>query len=115
MICRMWHGWTTVTNADLYDAYLREELFPRVQHELSQKGYRGFNVLRLTRENEVEFITQVWFESLDAVKSFAGEDYETPVISAKAKTLLSRHATHCEHFNLSSFDWPNTANGRAAG
>ena len=108
MICRMWYGWTTAANADSYDAYLREELFPRVQRELSQRGYRGFNVLRLTREDEVEFVTQVWFESLDAVKSFAGESYETPVISAKAQALLSRYAKHCDHFHLSSFAWPAT-------
>jgi hypothetical protein len=111
----MWHGWTTVANADAYDAYLREELFPRVRSELSQHGYRGFNVLRLTRGGEVEFVTQVWFESIDAVKLFAGEDYETPVISAKAQGLLSRHATHCDHFNLSSCDWPADTNGQDAG
>src|SRR5258708_22171109 len=100
----MWHGGTTVANADSYDAYVREELFPRVRRELALRGYRGFNVLRLDRGNEVEFVTQVWFESLDAVKSFACENYETPVISAKALTLLSRYAKHCDHFNLSSFD-----------
>ena len=108
MICRMWHGWTLLANADLYDAYLKEDLFPRVQRELAQHGYRGFNVLRLVRGAEVEFVTQVWFESLDAVKSFAGENYETPVISPKAKALLSRHAERCDHFHLSSFAWPAT-------
>jgi len=111
----MWHGWTTVANADAYATYLREELFPRVRSELSQHGYRGFNVLRLSRGDEVEFVTQVWFESLDAVRSFAGENYETPVISAKAQAMLSRYAKHCDHFNLSSFDWPASANGPAAG
>jgi hypothetical protein len=111
----MWHGWTTVANADAYATYLREELFPRVRSELSQHGYRGFNVLRLARGDEVEFVTQLWFESIDAVRSFAGENYETPVISAKAQSLLARYAKHCDHFNLSSFDWPASANGPAAG
>ena len=42
----------------------------------------------------------VWFTSLEAVRSFAGDSYETPVISAKAAALLSRHAERCDHYDL---------------
>ena len=42
VICRMWHGWTATTNADAYDTYLKSELFPRLERELSQRGYCGF-------------------------------------------------------------------------
>jgi heme-degrading monooxygenase HmoA len=106
MICRMWRGWTQKQNADAYDSYLREELFPRLNRELKDCGYRGFHVLRLPREDEVEFVTLVWFDSRDAVRSFAGENYESPVISAKAESLLSRYSDHCDHYDLTGFDWP---------
>jgi hypothetical protein len=92
MICRMWRGWTSKDNAACYDSYLNNELFPQLRRELSAHGYLGYHVLRADRASEVEFVTMVWFESIDAVKAFAGESYEVPVISAKAGTLLSRHA-----------------------
>ena len=106
MICRMWRGWTQKHRADAYGAYLKDELFPRLNEELRDRGYRGFHVLRLDREDEVEFVTLVWFDSRDAVRSFAGESYELPVISAKARGLLSRHSDHCDHYDLTGFEWP---------
>jgi len=105
MVCRMWHGWTKVLQADAYDDYLRNELFPRVERELGKAGYRGFHVLRLDRESEVEFVTLVWFESLNAVRSFAGQNYQVPVISTKAQSLLSRYDERVEHFELSATSW----------
>jgi hypothetical protein len=101
MICRMWRGWTTTANAEHYDSYLRNELFPRLQGELTSHGYRGYHVLRLARAGEVEFVTMVWFDSLHSVQSFAGKDYEHAVVSEKARALLSRYSERCEHYELS--------------
>src|SRR6266403_602690 len=103
MVCRMWRGWTKTENANAYDTYLKHDLFPRLRQELTQHGYRGFHVLRLNRDDEVEFVTMVWFESLENVRSFAGDDYETPVISDHARTLLIRYADRCAHYDLSGF------------
>jgi heme-degrading monooxygenase HmoA len=100
MICRVWKGWTLPQNADAYEAYLRDDLFPRVAGELGERGYRGHHVLRLDRAEESEFVTMVWFASLESVRSFAGEDYETPVISATAQRLLSRYNARCDHYTL---------------
>jgi heme-degrading monooxygenase HmoA len=105
MVCRMWRGWTRALDADAYDNYLRDELFPRVERELYAQGYRGFHVLRSEQGAETEFVTLVWFDSLDAVKSFAGQNYEIPVITAKARTLLSRYNERVEHFELSASSW----------
>ncbi|HUJ29922.1 MAG TPA: hypothetical protein VLY23_01480 [Candidatus Acidoferrum sp.] len=106
MICRIWRGWTTQVNADAYDSYLQNELFPRVERELGSRGYRGFHLLRLSHGDEVEFMTMLWFDSLEDVRGFAGEKYETPVISEKARRLLLRYADRCEHYALSGFRWP---------
>lgn len=106
MVCRMWHGWTSGANAEAYDSYLKHELFPRVKSELERRGYRGFQVLRINRGEEVEFVTMLWFGSLDAVQSFAGADYQVPVISEKALELLSHYDNRCEHYEVSGFEWP---------
>jgi hypothetical protein len=102
----MWRGWTRNSNADTYEAYLQKELFPKLANELTKDGYRGYHLLRLDRGEEVEFVTLVWFESLAAVQSFAGDTYEIPVISEKAAGLLSHYAEQCEHYDLSGFQWP---------
>lgn len=106
MICRIWHGWTSPTNADAYESYLENELFPHVERDLKKRGYRGFQLLRLNRGTEVEFVTMLWFESLENVKSFAGNNYAKPVISEKARTLLARYVDHAEHYELAGSSWP---------
>ena len=100
MICRLWKGWTLPHNADAYEAYLRDDLFPRVAAELRELGYRGHHVLRLDRTGESELVTMVWFTSLDAVRGFAGEDYAKPVISPTAGRLLARYNPRCDHYEL---------------
>lgn len=109
MICRFWRGWTAGANADAYDSYLKDELFPQVKRELGGRGYRGFHVLRVDRGFEVEFVTLVWFESMTAVEVFAGATCEKPVISEKARSLLSHFEGRCEHYELSGFEWPQGA------
>lgn len=106
MICRVWQGWTSDENAKAYNSHLTEELFPRVERELASRGYRGFQVLRMERGSEVEFMTMLWFDSIESVKGFAGKDYETPVISDKAKKLLAHYADRCEHYEVSGSRWP---------
>jgi antibiotic biosynthesis monooxygenase (ABM) superfamily enzyme len=75
MISRIWHGYTTPENADAYEALLKEEIFTGIR-DRKIEGYRGIQLLRRKMGGEVEFITEMWFDSLDAVRVFAGEDYE---------------------------------------
>jgi heme-degrading monooxygenase HmoA len=106
MVCRVWRGWTRPENAQCYDDYLQTELFPRLNRELSAHGYRGYQLLRLNRGGETEFMTLVYFESLEKVRAFAGENYETPVISEKAKGLLCRFADRADHYKVSGLHLP---------
>jgi hypothetical protein len=101
MICRVWRGWTDEQNADQYDHYLQNELFPRLAKELNTQGYRGYQLFRLARGSEIEFMTLLFFDSIDNVRSFAGDSYETPVISSKAHALLTRFADRADHYQLS--------------
>jgi hypothetical protein len=47
MICRLWHGWTKARNADAYQSYLRDELYPCLDRELAEHGFRSLKRQRL--------------------------------------------------------------------
>jgi hypothetical protein len=100
VICRVWHGWTTEENAAAYSEYLLLELLPLVTRELKGRGFLGYDLLQKKRGNEVEFVTMLWFMSLEAVRGFAGGKYEEPVIHEKAKRVLLRYDKRCEHYEV---------------
>ena len=101
MISRIWHGYTTPGNADKYEALLKEEIFVGIQ----DRHIRGFMDIQLLRRNvgeEVEFVTMMVFDSLDAVREFAGEDYELAVVPEKARVLLSHFDERSQHYEVRS-------------
>ncbi len=99
MISRIWHGWTTPENADVYEALLKSEIFAGIQNR-EIPGYKGIQLLRRNVGDEVEFITVMWFDSLDAVRIFAGEDYEVAVVPPKARQVLARFDARSQHYEV---------------
>lgn len=99
MICRIWHGWTTPENADAYERLLRAEIFQGIA-ERRIAGYQGIDLLRREDTKEVEFVTLMWFDSLEAVRQFAGEDYEVAVVPAAARALLLRFDARSAHYEV---------------
>jgi antibiotic biosynthesis monooxygenase (ABM) superfamily enzyme len=95
MMSRVWHGWAKAENADAYESLLRERIFPSIERVA---GYRGGFVLRRPVGEEVEFVTITRFDSLDAVKAFAGEDYELAVVLPEADALLERYDERSTHY-----------------
>ncbi len=99
MISRIWHGWTTPGNANTYEALLKEEIFVGIQ----DRHIPGFNVIQLLRRDvgdEVEFVTIMSFDSLDAVRDFAGEDYEVAVVPEKARAVLAHFDARAAHYEV---------------
>jgi len=99
MISRIWHGWTTPANADVYEALLKEEIFVGIA-DRQIAGYRGIHLLRRDLGDEVEFVTIMWFDTLDAVRAFAGEDYEVAVVPLKARAVLSHFDARSQHYEV---------------
>ncbi|MGC9781353.1 MAG: antibiotic biosynthesis monooxygenase [Candidatus Heimdallarchaeota archaeon] len=99
MISRIWHGYTTHENANAYESLLKEEIFKGIE-EKEIVGYQGINLLRRDLEEEVEFITIMWFDSLDSVRSFAGEEYDVAVVPLKARKLLKRFDEKSQHYEV---------------
>jgi antibiotic biosynthesis monooxygenase (ABM) superfamily enzyme len=100
MITRLWRGWTASRNADAYERFLLTSLFPSMR---SIPGFRGADVLRRDDAGEIEFVTLTRFDTLEAIRQFAGEQYETPVLEPEAVALLSRYDERAQHFMTSSF------------
>lgn len=99
MISRIWHGWTSHQNADTYEALLKEEIFVGI-HERHIPGFKGIQLLRRQAGDETEFITIMTFDSLEAVKEFAGQDYEQAVVPAKARAILSHFDQRSQHYEI---------------
>jgi heme-degrading monooxygenase HmoA len=99
MICRIWHGWTSPENADAYERLLRSEIFHGIA-DRDLQGYRGIELLRRPTPDAVEFVTLMWFDSLDAVRAFAGQDYEVAVVPASARALLKRFDQRSAHYEV---------------
>jgi heme-degrading monooxygenase HmoA len=99
MICRIWHGWTTPGNADAYESLLRSEVFVAIEGR-EIPGYKGIQLLRRGAGAEVAFVTLMWFDSLDTVREFSGDDYAVAVVPAAARALLSRFDQRSCHFEV---------------
>ena len=89
MIARIWHGWTKKADAGAYEKLLRNEIFPSIAAR-NIEGYRGAELFIRDDGDEVEFVTLLRFDSMDAVREFAGADESKPVIFPKAEALIAR-------------------------
>jgi len=99
MIARIWHGWTTPGNAEDYEALLKHEIFVGIKSR-NIRGFRGIQLLRRELGSEVEFVTIMEFDSIDAVREFAGDDFEVAVVPPKARALLSRFDARSQHYEI---------------
>ena len=99
MISRIWHGWTTPENADRYQEIVTGQVIPGIQ-AMSIPGFRKIELYRRPLDGEVEFITVMWFDSLDAVKAFVGEDYEVSHVPPEARAVLSRFDARSQHYDV---------------
>jgi heme-degrading monooxygenase HmoA len=97
MIARHWRGWTEFQNAAAYESLLSNKVLPSLKEV---QGYRGGYVLRSDGPLEVEFVVVNLFDSLDAVKQFAGPDYTVAVFEPEARRLLSKVEPIAMHYEV---------------
>ena len=85
-IARVWRGSTRHENAEAFESFLKDQVFPDFEKGL--KGYHGAQLLKRILHDHVEFTTIMWFDSIDSVRLFAGHDYETAHIDPNVQKLL---------------------------
>ena len=86
-------------NADAYEKLIRQTIFPGILARRIE-GFERIELLRRPLGHEVEFITIMWFSSWDAVREFAGPDWETSVVPAAAREVLSRFDEKAQHYEV---------------
>ena len=99
MIARIWHGWTKRSGAQKYEELLRGEIFPGIAKR-KIPGYHGAELFIREDGDEVEFLTLLRFDSMEAVETFAGPDSGRPVIYPKAEPLLIRMDERSRHYRV---------------
>ncbi|MGH3405345.1 MAG: antibiotic biosynthesis monooxygenase [Streptosporangiaceae bacterium] len=99
MIMRYWRGWATPENADAYERVAREEVLPSFAAR-DLPGYRGSYLLRRPVGEDVEFAVIMIFDSIDAVRAFAGDDYEAAYVPASVREVLTRFDGRSAHYEV---------------
>ena len=99
MIGRVWRGHADEDKAGVYEAHFQTEVLQELEHVA---GFRGAYLLRHDSADGVEFVTLTLFDSLDAVRGFAGEEYETAVVAPAAQAALRDYDRTVRHYTIVS-------------
>jgi heme-degrading monooxygenase HmoA len=91
----MWRGWAPADRAPEYEQHYRTEVLSVLR---GVAGFRGAHLLRRRTGGETEFVSLTSFDDLDAVRAFAGPDYETAVVAGEARAILSRFDQQVVHY-----------------
>lgn len=97
MIARIWRGWAPRERADEYQRHYETEV---AGHLREVSGFRAAQLLRRDEDGEVAFTSITWFTDLDAVRGFAGDDYERAVVEDAARAALSRWDARVAHHDV---------------
>jgi heme-degrading monooxygenase HmoA len=97
MIARIWRGWAPQASAGDYQRHYESEVRDHLQ---SVSGFRGARLLRRDDGQEVLFTSVTYFDSMDAVRAFAGDDYEQAVVEDDARRALSRWDDGVTHHDV---------------
>jgi len=98
-ICRRWRGWTTPTNAAAYEVIVRGEVIPAIEARRIP-GFRHIDLMRRDLGDEVEFQTLMWFDDLDSIRAFVGEDYAVSHVPPAAQAVLARFDKRAAHYEV---------------
>jgi antibiotic biosynthesis monooxygenase (ABM) superfamily enzyme len=99
MICRLWRGWTTPEDADTYERIVRTEVIPAIEAR-KIPGFRHIDLMRRDLGGEIEFQTLMWFDSIDAIKEFMGDDYSVSHVPTEARAVLNSFDDRAAHYEV---------------
>jgi heme-degrading monooxygenase HmoA len=99
MICRLWRGWTTPDNADAYERIVRTEVIPGIEAR-DIPGFSHIDLMKRVVGDEVEFQTLMWFDSLEAITAFVGEDATVSHVPPAARAVLARFDERATHYEV---------------
>jgi heme-degrading monooxygenase HmoA len=103
VIARTWRGWTAASDADEYVQYLART---GMREARATQGNRGALVLQRREGDRAEFVTVLLWDSLDAVRAFAGDDVERAVFFPEDDQYLVDRELHVTHYAVDYADLP---------
>jgi heme-degrading monooxygenase HmoA len=99
VIARIWRGYTRPEDADAYEAMLKPQLLPGLEQA---KGYIGSFLGKRLAKDEVEFITVMFWESIEAIQAIAGPEFERAVVPKERLKYLVRYDATSAHYDIQS-------------
>ena len=97
MIARSWTAEATPARAEEYIVHFRQKVLPVLA---SIEGHRGAYVLKRSLGDGVEIVIITLWESMEAVRKFAGEDPDVAVVTSEARAVLSRFDQQVVHYEV---------------
>ena len=97
MIIRQWRGFAAIEESDEYVDHFRRIVLPDLNR---MQGYHEAYLLRRNLEDGIEFSVLTLWESMDAIRRFAGENTEMAVIAPEAEALLRAFDTTATHYEI---------------
>lgn len=97
MIARYWRGLVKRERADAYIEHLQSDTLPQL---VQLAGFQDAKVLRRDLPQGVEFLVVTFWESLDSIRAFAGNDVESAVVPPKARDMMIEYDLKSRHFEV---------------
>jgi heme-degrading monooxygenase HmoA len=97
MILRMWRAQSTIEKADEYVQHATRKVFPGLR---AIEGHRGAYLLRCKRGQTIEFVVLTLWDSMEAIRKFAGAVPDRAVVEPEARAALSRFDDSVTHFEI---------------
>lgn len=97
MIARIWHGKTSTENYDSYTEFLKQVAIPDYQ---KTQGFKGLTFLRNVSNNEAHFNLITYWENLEVIKNFTGEDFERAKYYPEDDNFLLEFEEKVKHYEV---------------
>ena len=113
MIARLWRGAAVAGNADAYERHATTKVFPALR---DIAGHRGAYLLKRAVGGRTEFLAMTLWDSIDAIRAFAGADPEVAVVEPEAQAVLAEFDDFARHYEVAYdgvSDRPSASTARA--
>lgn len=97
MIVRAWKAQALSQNVEAYARHFSEAVLPELE---VVSGHTGAYLLRRDTGTHVELVVLTLWESMDAVKGFAGTPPERAVVEPAAQAVLEKFDDTVQHFEI---------------
>ena len=97
MVARIWHGKTSELNFDAYTDLLKRLAIPDYE---KTTGFKGLSFLRNIENGEAHFTLITYWENIESIKNFAGEDFEKAKYYKEDSNYLLAFEEKVKHFEV---------------